>query len=304
VPALLRRPPAVALLVLAAVAVLIPAAMATGPGLDTVRATVRAVPALGVVRDGQKWVALAMPACALAGAGGVLTLRRMVNRRGAAHQRDLHTPVAALACCLAVVAVLPDLAWGVGGKLSSVRYPPGWAAVAAAVNADPGPVAPLPAGTMRRFPWSGPSPVLDPLPRWVRPEVLSTGDLTISGRLVAGEGSHARSVQRLLLDGADPAALSRAGVRWVVVESGTGGETGSATRTLARLPVAYRDADLTLYRVGGQGPGAPADRRRLLIAAHLVWLAVLAAGAAGMAVAAARGRRSSDQAADAPAGAH
>jgi hypothetical protein len=304
VPALLRRPPAVALLVLAAVAVLIPAVMATGPGLAAVRGIVQAVPALGVVRDAQKWVALAIPAYALAGAGAVLTLRRMLNRRGVAQQRDLRAPLAALACCLALVVVLPDLAWGVGGKVGSVRYPRGWAAVAAAVNADPGPVALLPAGTMRRFGWSGPSPVLDPLPRWVVPEVLTTGDLTISGRLVPGEGSHARAVQRLLLDGADPPALSRAGVRWVVMESGTGGETGSATRTLDRIPVAYRDGDLTLYRAGGDAPGASAERRRLLIAAHLVWLGVLAAGAAGLAVAANRGPRSSDHAADAPAGAH
>ena len=89
-----------------------------------------------------------------------------------------------------------------------MHYPPAWAAVAAAINARPGTVAVLPAGTMRRFSWSGPAPVLDPLPRWVRADVLSTGDLIISGVTVPGEGTHARAVQELLLTGPDPSALA------------------------------------------------------------------------------------------------
>ncbi len=274
-PALRRRPAAVALLVLAVLAVLVPAAMATGPGIAVVDQVVRAAPGLSVVRDGQKWVALAMPGYALAGAGAVLTLQK-------------YRLPAAAACCVALIAVLPDLAWGVGGALSPVRYPGGWPAVAARINADPRPVAVLPADTIRRFGWSGRAPVLDPLQRWVRADVLSTGDLTISGRTVLGEGAAARDVQRLLLDGAEPAKLARAGIGWVVVESGTPGEMGTAAKTLAGLPVVYHDADITLYRIGGDAPGAGANRRTLMVLAHLVWLTVLAAGAAGTAVPALR----------------
>jgi hypothetical protein len=276
--ALRRRPAAVALLLLGAV-VVVPAAMATGPGIAVVDAAVRAVPGLGIVRDGQKWVALAMPGYALAGAGAVVALRRWVPSRAAA-----------AVCCVALIAVLPDLAWGVGGAVSSVRYPAGWSAVAFRINASPQPVAVLPADTMRRFDWSGPAPVLDPLPRWVRAHVWSTGDLTISGRTVLGEGNRAREVQQLLLDGADPAALAGAGVGWVVVESGASGETGSAAKTLASLPVAYHDSDITLYRVGGDDPGASSGHRALMVGAHLVWLATLAVGAVGTAVSAIRGR--------------
>jgi hypothetical protein len=144
---------------------------------------------------------------------------------------------------------------------------------------------------MRQFDWSGTAPVLDPLPRWVRAQVLATGDLTISGRTVPGEGARARDIQRLLLAGVEPARLARAGVGWVVVESGTAGEISSATRTLAALPVAYRDADVTLYRVGGDTADADPSRRTVMVLAHLVWLAVLAAGAAGTAVATVRRAR-------------
>ena len=140
------------------------------------------------------------------------------------------------------------------------------------INADPRPVAVLPMDSMRRFEWAGDAPVLDPLPRWVRADVLSTGDLTIGGRTVPGEGVRARAVQQMLLSGADRDQLAEAGIGWVVVES------GDAADALA-LPVAYRDDDITLYRVGGDHPQAPG--RGIVLAAHLAWLAMLFAGLAG-----------------------
>ncbi|UQX10844.1 hypothetical protein [Candidatus Mycobacterium methanotrophicum] len=273
-PTVLRRRAAVPLIALAAVSVLAPAALATGPGLATLQAAVDAAPGVGVLRDGQKWVALAMPGYALAGAGAVLTLRRFSG-----------PAVPALVCCAALLLTLPDLAWGVGGRVAPVNYPAGWAAVAALINRDPGLVAVLPVDTMRRFAWSRPAPVLDPLPRWVRSDVLITGDLIVSGVTVLGEGHRARKVQRLLLAGADPAALRNAGVAWLVVEAGTTGDMGWAARTFERLPVVYRGHDLTLYRVNGQAGAVPADRRLLAVIAHLVWLEMLIVGATGMAVA-------------------
>jgi hypothetical protein len=180
--------------------------------------------------------------------------------------------------------VLPDLAWGVWGKVSPVRYPPGWAAVAAVINADPRTVAVLPAGTMRRFSWSGPVPVLDPLPRWVRADVLTTGDLAISGVVVPGEGDHARAVQGLLLAGPDPATLAPAGVGWLVVESDSAGDMGAAARTLDALTPVYRDDEFALYRIGGDTAGVSPARRTATLLAHLAWLAMLIVGAAGAAV--------------------
>ena len=275
-PTVARCRAAVPLLVLAAVSVLAPTALATGPGLATLHAVVDAAPGLGVLRDGQKWVALAMPGYALAGAGTPLTLRRWLGSSGPA--------VPALVCCAALLLSLPDLAWGVGGKVEPVHYPTDWAKVAAVINRDPAAVAVLPADTMRRFAWSGPAPVLDPLPRWVRADVLTTGDLNISGATVPGEGNRAHEVQRLLLAGADPMAVRRAGVGWLVVEAATPGDMGLAARTFDRLPVTYRGRDLMLYRVGGVAAGVSADRRLVAVIAHLVWLAMLIGGAVGMTV--------------------
>jgi hypothetical protein len=270
VPAAVRRPSARPLLVLAAVAVVAPALMATGPGLAVVEAVVRAVPGLGVLRDAQKWVALALPGYAVAGASAVVTLQHRLPR-----------VATAAVCCLALVVVLPDLAWGVGGKVTAVRYPAGWPTAAALINADPRPVAVLPPDSMRHYPWASNAPVLDPLPRWVSADVLTTGDLNIGGQTVPGEGERARGVDRLVRSGAGADELARAGVGWVVVEGG-----GQPRLT---LPVAFTDDDITVYPVGGEHPAA--SRRGVMIAAHLVWLAALLAGAIGMIATAARRRR-------------
>ena len=114
--------------------------------------------------------------------------------------------------------------------------------------------------------------------------MLTTGDLTVSGITVPGEGARARAMQQLLLAGPVPAALTHSPVAWLVVESRTPGDMGAAARTLSGLPTAYHDADLTLYRLGRQTAGASADWRLAAVLAHLVWLAMLTAGAIGMAV--------------------
>lgn len=256
-----RRRAAVPLLVLAVVAVVGPALMATGPGVAAVEAIVRAVPGLGVLRDGQKWVALALPGYAVAGAAVVVAVRGRIP-----------APAVGAVSCAALVAVLPDLAFGVGATMVAVRYPPGWTAAAAVINADPRPVAVLPPDSMRQWSWAGPAPVLDPLPRWLRADVLSTGDLVIGGKTIPGEGRRARAVQELVLRGARAQELAGAGVGWVVVEAG-----GSALD----LPVAYRDDDLTVYRVGGEQARSP--HRALLIGVHAGWLALLlGSGMAGL----------------------
>jgi hypothetical protein len=88
----------------------------------------------------------------------------------------------------------------------------------------------------------------------------------------------------LLLAGSDPAALAAAGVAWLVVESDTAGDMGTATRTLDRLTPTYRDQRFALYRIGDQSvPGPSARVRATVIAAHLAWLAMLIVGGAGVA---------------------
>ena len=230
-------------------------------------------PGLGVLRDGQKWVALAMPGYALAGAGAVAApaapAAAGAGRAGVLCGADPGAARSGLGVAGRVDAgALPGRLGGGGGEDQRRSAAGGRAAGRHHAALRLGRAA----------------PVLDPLPRWVRADVLTTGDLGVGGQTVTGEGTHARAVQQALLSGAEPAALGVLGVGWVVKESGTDGDMGSAAKTLMRLPVSYRDTDLTLYRVGGRAPKASVGPRRAAVAAHLGWLAMLVVGAGGLAV--------------------
>jgi hypothetical protein len=108
---------------------------------------------------------------------------------------------------------------------------------------------------------------------------MATGDLTISGQIVPGEGTRARAIQRALLAGAPPGDLAAAGVNWIVLEGDAmpSGLTARAGRTLAQLPVAYRDADIAVFRVGNLHRPEAGGKRAVLIIAHLMWLGTLLA---------------------------
>ncbi|WP_063063789.1 hypothetical protein [Nocardia violaceofusca] len=317
------------LLVLAAICILLPALGATGWGLSIGESLIERIPGAGLLRDTQKYVALAMPAyalCAAAGCRALASFRRRGTpefaRQPAPHTDTVHTdapaaltspaagdepshtdstalrpntlavqPLIAVLFIAALILTLPDLAWGVGGALRPVHYPPAWQRVAAVVD-GPGDVAVLPAGIFRVFPYSGRVPVLDPAPRMLRSDVLQTGVLPVRGQVVAGEGARAQRVENLLLRGADPADLAAQGVGWILVEHRTPGAVGDARTTLSRLQPVYSDADLTLYRVPGARDvaRATATDRAVVVAAHLLWAALLLTGLAAALVDRRRGR--------------
>ncbi|MFD4366727.1 hypothetical protein [Rhodococcus sp. NPDC058521] len=273
-PALWRRrrnPVIGGLAVLAVVAAVGPALGATAWGLSLGEWAVQAIPGSGLLRDAQKWVALAFPLYALAGAAAVM--------------RKQFTPAWSAAAALAILLALPDLAWGVGGALKPVRYPDSWNQVAAelSADADTGDVAVLPAGMFRKFDYSGSAPVLDPAPRMLPEDVLQTGELPVAGGKVAGEGTRAEAVETHLLSGGSTEDLAALGVRWVLVEQRTPGEMGNSEQTLAQLEKTYDDGDLALYRVEGDVPAdsTSASARVTVLIAHGLWVVLLVGGIGG-----------------------
>ncbi|MEU1550418.1 hypothetical protein [Nocardia sp. NPDC005745] len=273
-----------ALLLLAAVAILFPALGATVWGMSALEWLVAHMPGAGLLRDTQKYVALAMPAYALcAAAGCAVTARRLSSRRESADRPATAPPAVTSTVAVVFVAllVLPlyDLAWGAGGAVRPVRYPAGWQQVADRVD-GPGDIAVLPGGMFRKFRYSGAAPVLDPAPRMLPNDVLQTGELPVRGRTVSGEGTRAREVESLLLRGGSPAELARLGVGWVLVERTTPGPLGESAATLARVERVYEDADLALYRVPGvvEHGRSTTAHRAVAAAAHLLWGALLVAG--------------------------
>lgn len=262
-----KNPIITALAILAAVSVLGPALAATGLGLRLGEWAAAEVPGAGLLRDAQKWVALAMPFYVLAAAAGVMW----------AGVKLRNTWVPAVAATAAVVIALPDLVWGVGGQLKPVDYPSSWSAVAAELDGAGGDVAVLPAGMFRLFPYSGDSPVLDPAPRMLPLDVLQTGELLVAGGSVRGEGTRAEAVEQILLAGGSPTELHDLGVGWILVERTSPGEVGDSAVTLSQLRTVFEDDELALYAVPGEISTTPTNNIAVG-AAHLVWIALLVGG--------------------------
>ena len=305
-----RRQPAVKATVPVAVATwLLIGAAATGPGIAVLDALVTASPGAGLLRDTQKFVALALPATVVALALATRALARFLRPAGAGL---LITAVA--------VASVPDAPVALWSQLRPVTYGPGWAAVAQIVDGQPGDLLVLPAGSFRSTPlWAGGAAVLDPAPRLLDTRVLVAGDLVVSGRAVSGEGDRARRATEALLRGDDPDVLTDLGVRWVLDERTSAGPRGESARTLSGAPDArerlespespettpitatttttttrFADSELVLYELAPQtGHGAPpaatSAARGVVLAAHALWLLLLGATVAFALV---RGRRS------------
>ncbi|WP_433491284.1 hypothetical protein [Nocardia grenadensis] len=277
------------LLVLAVAAVLVPALAATPAGLTVMEWLVVEIPGAGLLRDTQKYVALAAPGYALCVAAACLGFpgRRTGDdtdthgdeRPGLADDHgapDRWSPV--LAALFIGVLTLPllDLGWGVGGQMRAIAYPASWHEIAERVD-GPGDIAVLPGGMFRRFPYTGSAPVLDPAPRLLPRDVLQTGALPVQGATVTGEGARARTVENLLLDGGPAADLARLGVGWVLVERDSPGPLGNSAATLAWLTPVHDTGDLALYRVPDVRPRPVPEHRSSVVAAHILWALLLVA---------------------------
>ncbi|OYD66564.1 hypothetical protein [Rhodococcus sp. OK302] len=266
IPALWRRrrnPVIAALGLLALAAVLAPALGATPWGLDVGRWSVESFSGAGLLRDSQKWVALAAPFYALSAAAAVMW----------AQQRfPLPRPTWSIAAVVVTVLALPDLIWGVGGALKPVTYPQSWTTVSEQLRGESGDVAVLPAGMFRAFTYSGDAPVLDPAPRFLPLDVLQTGQLIVAGGAVGGEGTRAGQVEDLLLSGGGSAELAALGGGWVLVERDTPGQFDESS--LRDLETVFADNDLALYRVPGDIAvhQASSISRAAVIIAHLAWV--------------------------------
>ncbi|MFC9874746.1 hypothetical protein [Nocardia salmonicida] len=281
-----------ALLVIAAVAIVLPALGATSWGLAAGEWSMVHVPGAGLLRDTQKYVALAMPAyalCAAAACRAVAAASRRLLTDGQPQRRsdaadtesvsDFGLRSTATLFILLITLPLADLAWGVGGAMRPVHYPAGWQQVIDHIDA-PGDIAVLPGGMFRRFPYSGTAPVLDPAPRILPHDVLQTGELRVRGYAVTGEGNRARTVEQALLRGAPATDLAALGVGWILIERTTPGPLGTSDNTLATAELEYQDSDLSLYRVPSPtslDTATPAQRR-ISAAAHLLWAGLLLAG--------------------------
>ena len=255
------------LIVLAVASVIVVAALATPPGISLMEWALETVPGAGLLRDAQKWVALAVPGYVVLAAAGAETVARQIPD----HRRWL----AALFAVTVIIAAVPDLPRAVA-PVKPVAPWPGWSAVSGIVAMDDTAVAVLPAGPYRIIDGR---PTYDPAVKTLPAPVLATGDLVVSGVAVGGEGSTSATVEKTLLDAPDHAidVLRSHGAGWVLVENSPG-EMGDSARVLSRLEVVYSDEHLTLHRVPGAIERPERANRVLAWIALLAWACMALAG--------------------------
>lgn len=254
------RGPAVALLVLGVLGVAIPLLSLTAAGRALLGDVVGAVPALGVLRDAQKWSAWWL----LAAAPGVgLAAERAAGRLPRGHAEFV-------AVCLALLPMTtsPDLAWGVGGRLQRAEWPAEYTAVAERLDsAPPGAVLVLPWHAFRAWPWNEDRTVLDPWQRLVSRRVVVDDELELDTLSVPGEDPLASAAAPLVLadGGADPAALRELGIRYVVLDRATAGQRGSVDADAGTATV-HSGPLLEVLDLGPvTPPAAPSFRRTSLV---------------------------------------
>ncbi len=236
------------------------------------------VPGGGLLRDSTRYLAMLAPLEAVALGAGAVELVRRVRRP------DVRQGVAVLLVLMPIVT-LPDLAWGVGGRLDAVDYPFAWQDARAVVTSSgvDGDILVLPFSAYRRPPWNGDRPVLDPAGRYFDRTTVTNDDLLVSGTTVAGEDPRSARLRRVLGDGADPRALARAGIGLVVLETDASGakEAARLLRRLEKLPTL--GAGLEVYAVPDAQQQTSVDEgdRRVMIAAWSAAALALALGAYG-----------------------
>lgn len=246
----------------AVVLALVTAIPAVGSLLDDLSAQ---LPALGLLRDSQRFLGPAVLALVPGIAGAVAWLQER-----AGHGREALHGVAVL-LVVAPVLCLPSLAWGLGGDFRPVAYPQEWFRVRALLPEGRTVVLPW-RGGYRGFDWNDRRAALDPAPRFFAGDVVIDDRLFLDGRTIESEDPLLRAVDRAL-DSDDPAAaLRRLGVRTVLLEKGN----GAVPLELTGARVLHDGRELTVTDLGPTGATAPwSGTRGAKVAIVLVDLLVL-----------------------------
>ncbi|MEV7396161.1 hypothetical protein [Aeromicrobium sp. NPDC092404] len=239
---------------------------------DLVARVVRDVPGGGLVRDGTRWLALLVPLEAVAFGAGVHTILYR------AEFTAWEVPVVVLALALPLAA-LPDLAWGVGGRLEPATYPAAWADARRVVEKSSvrGDVLVLPFSAYRKPSWNHDTSVLDPAGRFFDRTTVTNDDLVVSGRTIDGEDPRAERVQAVLEGRAVRRNLARQGIGIVVVDTEAPGATDALRSIRGARELDVQGDGLRLFALPGARPRPIDDGdRQIMIATWIVTALTLA----------------------------
>lgn len=203
----------------------------------------RDIPGAGVFRDTHKFLGATIIFCAL--------LIAMV-----AHYALQRVYLIAWIIPVSVGMLCADNLWADMGTLASQPYPRDFTTVAAIINAQPEPVASVPAGIVRHYPFvnafspSHPAQRLisiDPFPRLLQAPVHTSGEITVDNIPIDQAPSLGKKIEQQLLSATTLKQLSDIPVRWVIVHNSPG-RWGQFPQLARLLTPVYHGQYLTLYR--------------------------------------------------------
>ena len=255
---------------------------------DLVARVVGDVPAGGLIRDGTRWLCLLVPLEAVAFGAGVHTILYR------AEFTAWEVPVMVFALVLPIAA-MPDLAWGVGGRLEPATYPTAWVDARRVIEASTvrGDIVVLPFSSYRKPAWNHDTSVLDPAGRYFDRPTVTNDDLVVSGRTIAGEDPRAARIQRVLRSSNARRGLARQGIGIVVVETDAPGARAALRQVRGARELDVEGTSIRVFALPGARPKAIVESDRQIMTATWVvaGLTLLFALVAAVRGAVERGRR-------------
>jgi hypothetical protein len=175
----------------------------------------------GVVRDGARALVLCAPLLVVLVAEGVRALAAMAPADKPARA------ALSVGAVLLPIALLPDLAFGVGHRILPADYPVAYDEARGLVADLPGDVLVLPLSSYRAPAWNHGHLVLDPIGRYLRRDYVASDVLVVDGTPLSGEDPRVDDAARALAQpspGTRATALARIGIGAVVTDPTAPGE--------------------------------------------------------------------------------
>ncbi len=263
-----RRPadrPLAATVGLAGVVGLLLAGGASGPIGPLYRLAFDHLPLFGVMRESQKFLLPTALAYAVGFGFGVEALVAGVRSRlrspaRGGSERRWPVPLATGALVLLPVALLPNLFWGVGGEISTSRYPSSWSAAERLMGEGDGAVLFLPWHQYQPFAFTDGRTVATPAAAYFTRPVISGDDPELAAAEPADQAdrpARSRYVESLLARRGRIRHLGRLlaplGVLYVVAVPGTGEDAWLARQVDLRARLVADD--LVVYENQTRGTG-------------------------------------------------
>lgn len=241
--------------ILTALALLLPFLASTDPGISALGWIVETIPGGGILRDSQKFVALAIPGFVLMLATSI-TLSAQWIAQHARSRLPVLLRTLSLAAGILIVCTVPGLPRDIS-PLQPRPIEPEWRQIINAVGSSPDSLTLLlPPGNYRMHEGT---PVVDPALKMLPGTPVDPGFLVVNNNLIDGDPQSIRLLQETMR-GIDH--LAGSGVGWVLVDRHSFSpdvDTSALDKLLTNHQKIVQGNGLELYRIAN--PVVPIDHR-------------------------------------------